>query len=145
LQAAIADELAQRGLAMDFAVVSNPEFLKEGAAAAAFLRPERVVIGADDERAALLMRSLYAPFVRNHDRVLVMDRRSAEFIKYAAKAMLSTRIDFPTRPFDGRTGCRGGENGRMQGRSSARATSRLSRRPCARRWCLMGAICMSRW
>ena len=81
MQAAIADELAQRGLAMDFAVVSNPEFLKEGAAAAAFLRPERVVIGADDERAALLMRSLYAPFVRNHDRVLVMDRRSAEFIQ----------------------------------------------------------------
>jgi UDPglucose 6-dehydrogenase len=81
LQAAIADELAQRGLAMDFAVVSNPEFLKEGAAVAAFLRPERVVIGADDERAALLMRSLYAPFVRNHDRVLVMDRRSAEFIQ----------------------------------------------------------------
>ena len=62
-------------------MVSNPEFLKEGAAVDDFVRPERVVIGADDERATLLMRSLYAPFVRNHDRVLVMDRRSAEFIQ----------------------------------------------------------------
>ena len=58
------------------------------------MRPDRVVIGADEERAILLMRSLYAPFVRNHDRVLVMNRRSAEFTKYAANAMLATRISF---------------------------------------------------
>jgi hypothetical protein len=90
------------------------------------------------------MRPLCAAFVRNHDRVLVIDRRSAEFAKYAAKAMLATRIGFPALPFDGRTGCRGGENGRMQGRSSAGPTSSLSRRPCARRWCLMGVICMGR-
>ena len=125
-------------------MVSNPEFLTEGAAVDDFVRPERVVIGADDERATLLMRSLYAPFVRNYDRVLVMDRRSAECTRYSANAMLATRIEFPARPFDGRTGCGGGANGRMQGRSSARATSRLSRRPCARRWCLMGVAWMSR-
>ncbi len=86
--------LQRRGVVVDFAVVSNPEFLKEGAAVEDFMRPDRVVIGADDERAVLLMRALYAPYVRNRDRVLVMDVKSAEFTKYAANAMLATRISF---------------------------------------------------
>ncbi|MEO7157612.1 MAG: UDP-glucose/GDP-mannose dehydrogenase family protein [Vicinamibacterales bacterium] len=94
VKAVIAEELATRGLALHFAVVSNPEFLKEGAAIDDFMRPDRIVVGADDERAILLMRSLYAPFVRNNDRFLVMDVRSAEFTKYAANAMLATRISF---------------------------------------------------
>ena len=88
--AAIAEELAQRGPTMDFAVVSNPEFLKEGAAVADFMRPDRVVIGADEERAILLMRSLYARFVRNRDRLLVMDRRSAAVTKCFASATTFT-------------------------------------------------------
>jgi len=91
---AIQDELAKRGAAMEFAVVSNPEFLKEGAAVADFMRPDRVVIGAEDERAILLLRSVYSAFVRNRDRILIMDVRSAEFTKYAANAMLATRISF---------------------------------------------------
>ncbi|WKB52159.1 UDP-glucose dehydrogenase family protein [Eleftheria terrae] len=94
VQAAIKEELDKRGLKLDFAVASNPEFLKEGAAVADFMRPDRVVVGAEDERAILLMRALYAPFVRNHDRMMVMDIRSAEFTKYAANAMLATRISF---------------------------------------------------
>ena len=94
VRAAIDEALAQRGVKVEYAVVSNPEFLKEGAAVNDFMRPDRVVIGADDERAVLLMRALYAPYVRNHDRILVMDVRSAEFTKYAANAMLATRISF---------------------------------------------------
>jgi UDPglucose 6-dehydrogenase len=95
VKAAVADELAKRGLAdTGFAVVSNPEFLKEGAAVEDCMRPDRIVVGADDERAILLMRALYQPFMRNHDRLMVMDVRSAEFTKYAANAMLATRISF---------------------------------------------------
>lgn len=79
---------------LEFAVVSNPEFLKEGAAVEDCMRPDRIVVGADDERAVLLMRALYMPFMRNHDRMQFMDVRSAEFTKYAANAMLATRISF---------------------------------------------------
>ncbi len=86
--------LAERGLTMAFSVVSNPEFLKEGNAVADFTRPDRIVVGADDDRAILLMRALYQPFVRNHDRLQLMDIRSAELTKYAANAMLATRISF---------------------------------------------------
>jgi UDPglucose 6-dehydrogenase len=91
---AVAAELARRKVNVDFVVASNPEFLKEGAAISDFMKPDRVVIGSDDERATLLMRALYQPFVRNHDRFLVMDLRSAELTKYAANAMLATRISF---------------------------------------------------
>src|SRR5688572_4638531 len=77
-----------------FAVVSNPEFLKEGAGVEDFMRPHRVVIGADDPRAVALLRQVYAPFQRNHERLMVMSVRSAELTKYAANAMLATRISF---------------------------------------------------
>ena len=94
VRAAIADELAKRGKKIEFSVASNPEFLKEGAAVADFMRPDRIVIGADDERAIALLRQLYAPFQRNHERMIVMGVRSAELTKYAANAMLATRISF---------------------------------------------------
>jgi UDPglucose 6-dehydrogenase len=91
---AVQAALATRGLEMEFAVVSNPEFLKEGAAVEDCMRPDRIVLGADDDRAILLMRALYTPFMRNKDRLMLMDVRSAEFTKYAANAMLATRISF---------------------------------------------------
>jgi UDPglucose 6-dehydrogenase len=94
VKAAITDELAKRGVSIPFSVVSNPEFLKEGAAIDDFMRPDRIVIGCEDEQAALNMRALYAPIQRHHDRLIVMDIRSAELTKYAANAMLATRISF---------------------------------------------------
>lgn len=94
IQLAIAEELALRGEQISFSVVSNPEFLKEGAAVEDFMRPDRIVIGVEDDTAADLMQSIYAPFVRNHDRIFYMDVRSAELTKYAANAMLATRISF---------------------------------------------------
>jgi len=94
VRAAIAEQLAARGTPMSYAVVSNPEFLKEGAAIEDFMKPDRIVVGSDDERATLLMRAIYSPFMRNSDRLVVMDVRSAEFTKYAANAMLATRISF---------------------------------------------------
>ena len=95
VRSAVMAALVERGRGdLHFAVVSNPEFLKEGAAVEDCMRPDRIVIGADDEQAILLMRALYMPFMRNHDRLQVMDVRSAEFTKYAANAMLATRISF---------------------------------------------------
>ena len=94
VRAAVADELARRGSDLSYSVVSNPEFLKEGAAIDDFMRPDRIVVGAEDERAIDLMRQLYAPFQRNHDKLVFMDVRSAELTKYAANAMLATRISF---------------------------------------------------
>jgi len=94
VRAAVGRALKDRDVQLEFAVVSNPEFLKEGAAVDDFMRPDRIIVGSDDERATLLMRALYAPFMRNHERLLVMAPRSAEFTKYAANAMLATRISF---------------------------------------------------
>ncbi|MDP1708086.1 MAG: UDP-glucose/GDP-mannose dehydrogenase family protein [Gammaproteobacteria bacterium] len=87
-------QLQQRGIRIEFDVVSNPEFLKEGAAIEDFMKPDRIIIGADNARAADSLRTLYAPFNRNHERVMVMDVRSAELTKYAANAMLATKISF---------------------------------------------------
>lgn len=94
VSAALAEELALRDAKVTFSVVSNPEFLKEGAAIDDFMRPDRIVIGVADEHSQEVMRSLYAPFQRNHERLVVMDVRSAELTKYAANAMLATRISF---------------------------------------------------
>lgn len=90
----IESTLAQRGAALEFDVVSNPEFLKEGAAIGDFMKPDRIVIGTDNPRTTELMRALYEPFTRNRDRLIVMDVRSAELTKYAANAMLATKISF---------------------------------------------------
>ena len=94
VRGAIAAELEARGVEVAFDVVSNPEFLKEGDAVADCMRPDRIVIGADNPAAVARMRRLYAAFSRNHDRFVVMDVRSAELTKYAANAMLATKISF---------------------------------------------------
>ncbi len=91
---AVTTALEARGSTADFSVVSNPEFLKEGAAVDDFLKPDRIVVGADDDRAVEMMRELYTPFNRNHERVIIMDIRSAEMTKYAANALLATKISF---------------------------------------------------
>jgi len=94
VRAVIEEQMKNRGMKLPFSVVSNPEFLKEGAAVNDFMRPDRIVVGSSDERATQIMRQLFAPLLRNHDRFLVMDPRSAELAKYAANAMLATRISF---------------------------------------------------
>jgi UDPglucose 6-dehydrogenase len=94
IRSAISEELAKRSAAIEFAVVSNPEFLKEGAAVEDFMRPDRIIIGSEDAKAIALLRRLYAPFQRSHERVIVMGVRSAELTKYAANSMLATRISF---------------------------------------------------
>ena len=91
---AISNVLNERNKKIPFSVVSNPEFLKEGAAVEDFMRPDRIIVGSDDERATALLRELYAPFQRNHERLMLMGVRSAELAKYAANAMLATRISF---------------------------------------------------
>src|SRR5690606_23602432 len=94
VSAAIAAELKARGVEIEYEVVSNPEFLKEGAAVEDCMHPDRVVIGARSEHSVEQLKKLYAPFVRNHDRFVVMDVPSAELTKYAANAMLATKISF---------------------------------------------------
>jgi UDPglucose 6-dehydrogenase len=91
---AIIEEHKKRGRGSDFTVVSNPEFLKEGAAIEDFMRPDRIIVGSDDARAIGMLRQLYAPFQRNRERIIVMGVRSAELTKYAANSMLAARISF---------------------------------------------------
>ena len=92
VSACIAHELEGRGVEIDFTVASNPEFLKEGAAISDFMKPDRIIVGVENEEAEALLRELYAPFNRNHEKLLCMDVRSSELTKYAANAMLATRI-----------------------------------------------------
>ena len=94
VRARVTDTLAGRGASLEFDVVSNPEFLKEGAAIADFMKPDRVVVGTDNPRTAELLKTLYDPFTRNRERMIVMDVRSSELTKYAANAMLATKISF---------------------------------------------------
>lgn len=94
VKAAVAEELKKRNLDIHYSVVSNPEFLKEGAAVEDFMRPDRIIIGTEDPKAIEVMKQVYAPFQRNHERLVVTNLRSAELIKYAANSMLATRISF---------------------------------------------------
>ena len=94
VKAKVRETLLARGLSLEFDVVSNPEFLKEGAALTDFTRPDRVVVGTDNPRTAELLKLLYDPFTRNHERMIVMDVRSSELTKYAANALLATKISF---------------------------------------------------
>jgi UDPglucose 6-dehydrogenase len=94
LRRIVQDELVKRGATVEFDVVSNPEFLKEGAAVKDFMHPERIIIGSDSDRAETLLRRLYAPFVRSRDRIITMQPREAEMTKYASNALLATKISF---------------------------------------------------
>lgn len=94
VKAVIQKAQAERGVSIDFDVVSNPEFLKEGAAIDDFMKPDRIIVGTDNPRTAELLKALYAPFNRSHERIITMDVRSAELTKYAANAMLATKISF---------------------------------------------------
>jgi len=94
VKAAVAEELKKRNLDIHYSVVSNPEFLKEGAAVEDFMRPDRIIIGTEDPKAIEVMKQVYSPFQRNHERLVVTNLRSAELIKYAANSMLATRISF---------------------------------------------------